>query len=246
MVFPLVIYGCESWTIKKAEHRRIDALNCGVEKDSLESLGQQGDPTSPSQRKSVLNIHWKHWCWSWNSNTLATWCKELTVVFEKILESLLDSKEIKPDSTKRNQPWIFTGRTDAEPEAPVLWLPDAKESTHRNRSWCLERLETGEEDDRGSDSWMASPTQWTWAWATGRWWKTVRRAVVYGVTKSQTQLNNWTTTCWIVFHHMYISYFLSIVWSVAYHMIYAGECHLCTWENCIFCYFWVEYSVYVL
>ena len=39
MVFPLVIYGCESWTIKKAEHRRIDALNCGVEKDSLESLG---------------------------------------------------------------------------------------------------------------------------------------------------------------------------------------------------------------
>ena len=38
----------------------------------------QGDPTSPSYRKSVLNIHWKDWCWSWNSNTLATWCKELT------------------------------------------------------------------------------------------------------------------------------------------------------------------------
>ena len=30
------------------------------------------------RRKSVLNIHWKDWCWSWNSNTLATWCKELT------------------------------------------------------------------------------------------------------------------------------------------------------------------------
>ena len=29
-------------------------------------------------RKSVLNVHWKDWCWSWNSNTLATWCKELT------------------------------------------------------------------------------------------------------------------------------------------------------------------------
>ena len=53
-------------------------LNCGVVKDSWESLGLQGDPTSPSQRKSVLNIHWKDWCWSWNSNTLATWCKELT------------------------------------------------------------------------------------------------------------------------------------------------------------------------
>ena len=45
---------------------------------TLESLGLQGDPTSPSSRKSVLNIHWKDWCRSWNSNTLATWCKELT------------------------------------------------------------------------------------------------------------------------------------------------------------------------
>ena len=53
-------------------------LNCGVEEDSWEPLGLQGDPTSPSQRKSVLNIHWKDQCWSWNSNTLATWCKELT------------------------------------------------------------------------------------------------------------------------------------------------------------------------
>ena len=40
-------------------------LNCGVEEDSWESLGLQGDSTSPSQRKSVLNIHWKDWCWSW-------------------------------------------------------------------------------------------------------------------------------------------------------------------------------------
>ena len=47
-------------------------LNCGVGEDSWESLGLQGDPTSPSWRKSVLNIHWKDWCWSWNSNTLAT------------------------------------------------------------------------------------------------------------------------------------------------------------------------------
>ena len=50
-------------------------LNCGVGGDSCESLGLQGDPTSPFWRKSVLNIHWKDWCW--NSNTLATWCEEL-------------------------------------------------------------------------------------------------------------------------------------------------------------------------
>ena len=46
MLFPEVMYGCESWTVK-AERRRIDALNCGVGEDSCESLGLQGDPTSP-------------------------------------------------------------------------------------------------------------------------------------------------------------------------------------------------------
>ena len=53
-------------------------LNCGVGEDSWESLGLQGDLTNPSWRRSVLGVHWKDWCWSWNSNTLATWCEELT------------------------------------------------------------------------------------------------------------------------------------------------------------------------
>ena len=53
-------------------------LNCGVGEDSWESLGLQGDPTSPSWRRPVLGVHWKDWCWSWNSNTLATSCEELT------------------------------------------------------------------------------------------------------------------------------------------------------------------------
>ena len=46
-------------------------LNSGVGEDSWEALGQQGDLTSQSERKSTLNIHWKDWCWSWSSNTLA-------------------------------------------------------------------------------------------------------------------------------------------------------------------------------
>ena len=50
-------------------------LNCGVGEDSWESAGLQGDPTSPFWRRSVLGVHWKDWCWSWNSNTLATWLK---------------------------------------------------------------------------------------------------------------------------------------------------------------------------
>ena len=49
-------------------------FNCGVGEDSWESLGLKGDPPSPSWRRSVLGVHWKDWCWSWNSNTLATWC----------------------------------------------------------------------------------------------------------------------------------------------------------------------------
>ena len=48
MVFPVVMYGCESWTTKKAEQRRTDAFELGVGEDSSESLGLQGDPTSPS------------------------------------------------------------------------------------------------------------------------------------------------------------------------------------------------------
>ena len=53
------------------------------------------------------------------------WCLQ-TVVLEKTLESLLDSKEIKSVNPKGNQPWIFFGRTDAEVEAPILWPPDVK------------------------------------------------------------------------------------------------------------------------
>ena len=79
MVFPLVMYGCESWTIKKLSAKELMLLNCSVGEDSWESLGLQGDPTSPSERKSVLNIHWKDWWWSWSFNTLTTWCKELTL-----------------------------------------------------------------------------------------------------------------------------------------------------------------------
>ena len=48
------------------------------------------------------------------------------MVLEKTLQSPLDSKEIKPVNPKGNQPWIFIGRTDAETEALVLGLPDAK------------------------------------------------------------------------------------------------------------------------
>ena len=64
------------WREPSAEELML--LNCGVGEDSWESLGVHGDPTSPSQMKSVLNIQWKDWCCSWSSSTLATWWEELT------------------------------------------------------------------------------------------------------------------------------------------------------------------------
>ena len=53
-------------------------LNCDVGEDSCESFALQGDPTSPFWRRSALGFLWKEWCWSWNSNTLASSCEELT------------------------------------------------------------------------------------------------------------------------------------------------------------------------
>ena len=143
------MYGCESWSTEE-----LMLLNCGVGEDSWESLGLQGNPTSLPLSKSVLNIPWKDWCWSWNCNTLATWCNELT---------------------------------------------------HLKRPWCWERLKAGGEgDDRGSDSWMASLTQWTWVCVNSRELVMDREAwhaAVHGVAKSQTQLSDWTEVlpqfcCW--------------------------------------------------
>ena len=78
IVFPLVMYRCETWTIKKTEHWKIDAFELWCWRRLLRSLGQQGDQTSHFWIKSTLNIHWKDWCWSSISNTLATWCEEPT------------------------------------------------------------------------------------------------------------------------------------------------------------------------
>ena len=82
-----------------------------------------------------------------------------------------NSKEIKPVNPKGNQPWIFTGRTDTEAEAPVHWPPDVKSqliTPDAGKDWRQE-----EKRVTGWNGWMASPTQWTWVWAnSGRQWRT--------------------------------------------------------------------------
>ena len=79
MVFPVDMYRCESWTVKKAECRRIDAFELWCWRRLLRvPWTAKGDPTSPFWRRSALGFLWKEWCWSWNSSTLATSCEELT------------------------------------------------------------------------------------------------------------------------------------------------------------------------
>ena len=90
MVFPVVIYGCESWIIKKAECRKMDVFEL----------------------------------WSWRRLLRVPWTAR------RSNQSIL--KEI-------NQSWVFIGRTDAEPETPVLWPPDVK-------SWLI-----GKDPDAGKD-----------------------------------------------------------------------------------------------
>ena len=71
-------HGCESWTIKKAKCWRNDALELWCWRRLLRVPWTARRSNESILKKSVLNIHQKDWCWSWNSNTLATWCKELT------------------------------------------------------------------------------------------------------------------------------------------------------------------------
>ena len=93
--------------------------------------------------------------WMWELDYKESWAPKnwcfWTVVLEKTLESLLDSKEIQPVNPKGNQSWIFTGRTDAEAETPILWSPDVKnwfiwKDPTATKDWRLEEMGTTEDE----------------------------------------------------------------------------------------------------
>ena len=77
MIFPVVMYRCESWTIKKADHQRTDAFELWYWRRLLR-VPRTARSNQSFLKETSPEFHWKDWCWSWNSNTLATWCKELT------------------------------------------------------------------------------------------------------------------------------------------------------------------------
>ena len=78
LVFPVVMYRCESWTIKKVEHWRIDAFELWCWRRLLRVPWTARRWNQSILRKSTLKIHWKDWCCSWSSSSLATRCEEPT------------------------------------------------------------------------------------------------------------------------------------------------------------------------
>ena len=96
----------------------------------------------------------------------------------------------------KKQSWVFIVKTDIEDETPILWPPDTK-------SWHIWKDSFEEEEDnRGWDGWMASPTQWTWVWVdSGSWWWTGRPGMLWFMgSQSRTRLSNWTELN-SFFHH---------------------------------------------
>ena len=161
---------------------------------NLDSILKSRDITLSSQGYGFSSGH----VWMCELDYKESWMQEnwcfWPAVLEKTLESPLDCKEIQAFHPKGNQYWMFIGRTDAEAETPILWLPDVKSWLILKRPWCWERLRVeGERDDTGWDGWMASPTQWTWVWVdSGSWWWTGRPSMLWSMG-SQRVIHDWLT-----------------------------------------------------
>ena len=124
----------------------------------------------------------KHWCFQ-------------SVVLEKILDGPLDCKEIKAVNPKRNQPWIFTGRTDAEAEAPILWSCDTK-SRLVWKDHDVEKTESKRRRGQKRMRWLDSTTD-SVDMNLSKLQEIVKDreawcAAVHGVTNNWTQLRDWT------------------------------------------------------
>ena len=138
--------------------------------------------------------------WMWELGHKEGWAPKnwcfWTVVLEKTLESPLDCKEIQPVNPKGNQPWIFIGRTDAEAETPILWLPDVK-------IWLIGK-DSNAGKNRRQEKGMTEDEMVRWHhWLNGHEFEQTlgdgegqgsQVAAIHGVAKSRTQVSDWTIT----------------------------------------------------
>ena len=163
------------------------------------------DKGSSSQSYGFSSSH--VWMWEvdhkegWVSKNWCFW----TVILEKTLESLLDCKEIQPVHPKENQSWIFIGRTDADAEAPILWLPDGKswligKDPDSGKDWGQEEKGVTKHEMVGWHHWLTRH-EFQQAPGTGDEQGSLACCSPW-VTKSQIGLSNWTT------QHKFLHYLL--------------------------------------
>ena len=163
---------------------------------NLDSILKSRDITLPTKVHLVKAMVIFH-VWMWELDYKESWVPKnwcfWTVVLQKTLESPLDCKEIQPVHPKGNRPEYSLEGLMLKLKLQYLatWC---EELTLLKRPWCWERLKVRREgDDGGWDGWMASPTQWTWVWASSRnWWRTGKPGMLQSI-ESRRVIHDWAT-----------------------------------------------------